>query len=137
MDNKVTREIVPEAQRSAHVGQLFGIHFPMQLEPVIYQITSNMADDYKGGYWEFYRLSNGGFYMAPDAEEPFSVSCQNHYSGTLSGDALGIVACLCAFSHLSFSRDEKIGRVYAQHYHLLREYMAEHPEVAAILGAID
>jgi hypothetical protein len=38
---------------------------------------------------------------------------------------------------LSFSRNEKIGRMYARHYHLLREYMFEHPEVAEILGAID
>ena len=137
MDTMVTREIVPEAQRSHHVGQLFGVHFPTQLEPVIYDITESMATEYKGGYWDFYRLSNGGFYMAPDSEKPFSVSCQNYYSGTLSGDALGIVACLYAYSHLSFSRNEKIGRMYARHYHLLREYLMEHPEVAEILGAID
>jgi hypothetical protein len=99
--------------------------------------SPSMATEYKGGYWEFYKLSNGGFYMAPDSEKPFSVSCQNYYTGTLSGDALGIVACLYAYSHLSFSRNEKIGRMYARHYHLLREYMLEHPEVAEILGAID
>jgi hypothetical protein len=137
MDTNVTRELVPESQRSDHVGQLFGVHFPMQLEPVIYDITESMATEYKGGYWDLYRLSNGGFYMAPDSEKPFSVSCQNYYTGTLSGDALGIVACLYACSHLSFSRNEKIGRMYARHYHLLREYMFEHPEVAEILGAID
>jgi hypothetical protein len=137
MENTVTLELVPDSQRSDHVGQLFGVHFPMQLEPVIYDITSSMAANYKGGYWDFYKLSNGGFYMALDAEKPFSVSCQNYYTGTLSGDALGIVACLYAYSHLSFSRNEKIGRVYARHYYLLREYMVAHPEVAEILGAID
>jgi hypothetical protein len=137
METNVTRELVPESQRSDHVGQLFGVHFPMQLEPVIYDITSSMATEYKGGYWDFYKLTNGGFYMAPDTEKPFSVSCQNYYTGTLSGDALGIVACLYAYSHLSFSRNEKIARMYARHYHLLREFMMEHPEVAEILGAID
>ena len=137
MGNTVTRELVPEAQRSDHVGQLFGVHFPMQLEPVIYDITSSMATDYRGGYWEFYSLSNGGFYMAPDIEKPFSVSCQNCYQGVLSADALGIVVCLYAFSHLSFTPKEALGRIYARHYHLLREYVFEHPEVAEILGAID
>ena len=137
MEKNVTRELVPESQRSDHVGQLFGVHFPMQLEPVIYDITFSMATEYKGGYWDFYKLSNSGFYMAPDSEKAFSVSCQNYYTGTLSGDALGIVACLYAYSHLSFSRNEKIGRMYARHYHLLRQYMCEHPEVAEILGAID
>ena len=137
MDTNVTRELVPDAQRSDHVGQLFGVHFPMQLEPVIYDITSSMATEYNGGYWEFYSLSNGGFYMAPDCEKTFAVSCQNYYQGVLSADAIGVVACLYAFSHLSFSRNEKIGRMYARHYHLLREYMMKHPEVAEILGAID
>lgn len=137
MDTSVTRELVPEAQRSDHVGELFGSHFPMQLEPFVYSITEQMTPDYKGGYWQFYRLSNGGFYMAPDSEKTFALSCQNCYQGVLSADALGIVACLYAYSHLSFTPNENIGRMYARHYHLLREYMCEHPEVAEILGAID
>jgi hypothetical protein len=137
MEITVSRELVPDAQRSIHVGQLFGVQFPMQLEAVIYWITSQMAPDYKGGYWQFYRLSNGGFYMAPDAEKSFAVSCQNYYQGVLSADALGIVACLYAYSHLSFTPNEAHGRIYARHYHLLRQYMMEHPEVKEILGAID
>jgi len=137
METNVTRELVAEAHRSDHVNQLFGIHFPMQLEPFIYTVAGQMAPEYKGGYWQFYSLSNGGFFMAPDADRTFTVSCDNYYTGTLSADALGIVACLYAYSHLSFSRNEKVGRMYARHYHLLREYMCEHPEVAEILGAID
>jgi hypothetical protein len=137
MDTNVTRELVPEAQRSDHVGQLFGVHFPMQLEPFIYSITEQLSADYKGGYWLFYTLGNGGFYMSPDSEKPFAVSCQNCYQGVLSADALGIVVCLYAFSHLSFTPKEALGRMYARHYHLLREYMFAHPEVSEILGAID
>lgn len=137
MENKVTRQLVPESHRAERVGQLFGVHFPLQLEPFIYAITDRMAPDYKGGYWQFYTLSNGGFYMAPETDRAFTVSCDNFYRGTLSADALGIVACLYAYSHLSFSRNEQIGRMYARHYHLLREYMCEHAEVAGILGAID
>ena len=137
MDKNVIRELVPEAQRSEHVGELFGVHFPMQLEPFIYAVTESLAPDYKGGFWNFYGLSNGGFYMAPDANRTFKVSCQNYYTGTMSADVLGIVACLYAYSHLSFSRNEKVGRMYARHYHLLRRFMCEHPEVAEILGATD
>jgi len=137
MSKTITRTEVPESRRSEHVGQLFGVQFALQLEPFIYTITGRMAPDYKGGYWEFYKLSNGGFYMAPGTDKTFTVSCDNFYRGKLSADALGIVACLYAYSHLSFGRSEKIGRMYARHYHLLRQYMCEHPEVAEILGAID
>ena len=44
--NLVTRELVLEDQRLA--------------------ITEKMAEEYDGGYWDFFTLSNGGFYMAPE-----------------------------------------------------------------------
>jgi len=133
----VTRKLIPEARRCAHVKKLFGIHFPLQLEPVIYGITGRMAESYRGGYWNFYTLDNGGFYMALDSDKVFQVSCGNYFTGELSADALGITACLYAYSHCSFSKDKVFGRLCADHYHRLRAYMFEHPEVASILRAID
>ena len=132
----VTRELVTEDQRLAVVERLFGMAFPLQLEPVVYGITDRMADGYDGGYWDFYTLSNGGFYMAPSEDKVFHVKCQNMYEGDLSADALGITACLYAYSNLSFSLSD-LAEDYARHYHLLREYMMEHPEVREILGATD
>ncbi len=74
--------------------------------------------------------------MAPD-DEAFQVVCMNGYEGTLSGDAFGIVVCLYAYSELSFSSVPDLVEVCAEQYHLLREYMFEHPEAEAILRAID
>ncbi|MEN8108479.1 MAG: antirestriction protein [Pseudomonadota bacterium] len=132
----VTRELVPEDRRLAITETLFGMAFPLRLEPVIYGITDRMAEDYKGGYWEFYTLSNGGFYMAPAVDRCFHVTCDNQFEGDLSSDALGITSCLYAYSNLSFA-SSNFARECARHYHLLREYMMEHPEVRAILGATD
>ena len=132
----VTRELVPEDQRLGITQRLFGVHFPLRMEPIVYGVTERKADDYKGGYWHFYTLSNGGFYMAPSGDEVFHVTCDNMYEGDLSADALGITASLCGFSHLSFS-DGRFARVCACHYHRLREYMLDHPEAMAILGATD
>ena len=134
--NLITRELVPEDQRMAVTERLFGVHFPLQMEPVIYGITDRMATEYSGGYWEFFQTSNGGFYMAPAEDRIFHVKCDNMFEGDLSADALGITACLYAYSHLSFS-DGRFARVSACHYHRLREYMFEHAEVKAILGATD
>ena len=133
---KVTREPVPEDRRMSTVEKLFGIFFPLKLEPVIYGITERMSKDYSGGYWDMYTLSNGGFYMAPSGDDVFHVKCDNMFEGDLSADALGITACLYAYSNLSFS-DGRFARVCACHYHRLREYMFEHSEVRAILGATD
>ena len=134
--NLVTRELVAEDQRMAITERLFGIHFPLRLEPVIYGITERMAEDYYGGYWDFHTLSNGGFYMAPAGDHVFHVTCDNMFEGDLSADALGITACLYAYSNLSFA-DGRFARVCACHYHRLREHMMDHPEVRAILGATD
>ena len=132
----VTRELVPEDRRMDVVEKLFGTAFPLQLEPVVYGITDRMADSYEGGFWDYWSLSNGCFYMAPAEDTIFHVRCQNMYEGDLSADALGITACLYAYSNLSFSLSD-IAREYARHYHLLREYMVGHPEVGEILGATD
>ena len=132
----VTRELVPENQRLYITEKLFGVHFPLQLEPVIYGITERMAEDYNGGYWEFWTLSNGGFYMAPAGNRLHHVICDNCFEGDLSADALGITSCLYAYSHLSFT-DGDIAKEYARHYHRLRAFMVEHPEVREILGATD
>jgi hypothetical protein len=133
----VTAHVVPEEDRLAYIEKNFGIHFPLTIEPAIYGITEKMAKDYHGGYWNFYQLSNSGFYMAPEGNEIYSVSSANFFQGELSSDALGIVSCLTAFSHLSFSRNEDFGKMCARHYHLLREFMYEHPQVTVILRAID
>ena len=121
----MTRELVPEDQRLAVVERLFGIAFPLQLEPVVYGVTDSLANDYTCAYWNFYTLSNGGFYIAPAEDRIFHVRCQNMYEGGLSADALGIVACLYAYSNLSFSLSD-IAREYARHYHLLWEYSMGH-----------
>ena len=111
----VTRELVPEDQRQAITEQLFSMAFPLQLEPVVYGVTDRMAEGYDGGYWHFYTLSNGGFYMAPAEDRVFHVKCQNMHEGDLSADALGITACLYAYSNLPFSPSD-IVREYARHY---------------------
>ena len=75
--------------------------------------------------------------MAPCSDQSYLVSCDNGYDGKLSADALGITACLYAYSHLSFSEDEALAEVCAKHYHRLRAYKLQHPEASLILGAID
>lgn len=133
----ITRKLVNNNQRINHAADLFGLQFPMRLEPFIYAITDKLAHDYNGGYWEFYTLSNGGFYMAPQSYIPFDVSCENGFEGKLSADALGITVCLYAYSHLSFGNPSTFTEVCAQQYHWLREYMLEHAEAGSILQAVD
>ena len=136
MDTTVTRQLVADDQRMNTTADLFGVYFPLQLEPFVYAMTSKLSEDYSGGYWHFYQLSNGGFYMAPDGDGQYAVVSENGFEGFMSADALGLTVCLYAYSHLSFGETD-FAYTCGQQYHLLREFMFGHAEAGAILGAID
>lgn len=147
MDLPIAKRLVPEAERMACVDKLFGIRYVLKLEPTVFGFAERLAEKYQGGYWEFYELNNGGFYMAPrvsigdELDGGFQVSCDNGFEGQLSADALGITACLYAYSHLSFGDGVpgtgRLAPVCADQYHLLRAFMFGHTEATGILGAID
>ena len=133
----ITKKLVMAQKRTPHTARLFGLHFPMRLEPVVYGLTENLSEDYHGGYWDFWELSNGGFFMSPRSDKRFNVSCENGYDGEMSADALGITVCLYAYSHLSFGPESRFTDDCARHFHLLRDYALDHIEGLAIMMAID
>lgn len=135
-DTIIIHQLLDDDQRLSISAEIFGYDF-VKLEMTVYAITDNLSPEYNGGFWKFFSLSNGGFYMSPDFDGNFSVTCENGFSGSVSGDALGVIACLYAYSHLSFSGNEGIAEVYSRQYHLLREFIFQHPEVESILRAID
>ena len=136
MTTSISRQLLPTPQRATHADVLFGLNFPFEFEPFVFDIASALSHDYQGGYWEFYDLSNGGFYMAPKTDEPFNVRAENGFEGRLSACAFGMTVCLYAFSHLSFEGG-RLAEACAEQYHLLREHMLDHREAQSILAAID
>ena len=132
----ITSTAVAEADRMNTVDKLFGISYVLKLEPAVFNIATLLASEYSGAYWSFFTLSNGGFYMAPLGDTIYDVCCQNGFEGKLSANALGLAVCLYAYSSLSFAQDA-FGDPCATQYHLLREFMFQHPEAKAILRAID
>jgi hypothetical protein len=133
----ITKKLVTAQKRTSHTARLFGLHFPMHLEPVVYTITDRIAEDYLGGFWDFWELSNGGFYMSPRSDKRFNVGCDNGYGGEMSVDALGITVCLYAYSNLSFGTESQFTQTCAQQYHWLRDYALDHDDSGAIFRAVD
>jgi hypothetical protein len=74
--------------------------------------------------------------MSPKLDDSFKVSADNGYEGSISAEALGITACLYAYSNLSFG-EGAFGETCANNYHWLYEYAMAHPEAAEIRAAID
>lgn len=134
--NTITAKIVTESNRMDVADKHFGIRFPLTVEPMIFQFASQLAPAYSGGYWKFYEISNGGFFMAPRLDETFDVAADNGFSGVMSAEALGVTACLYAYSNLSFG-EGKFGEICAEHYHWLFVFTMQHSEAGVIRAAID
>ena len=132
----ITRQLVAEDQRTNVTADLFGVYFPIQLEPFIFSMASRLSEDYGGGYWQFYTVGSGVFYMAPDSDGKFQVASPNGWEGFMSADAFGITVSLFSFSNLSFGSGQ-FAETCAEQYHMLREYMMDHAEAGAILAACD
>ena len=133
----IHRELLTDDRRADVPAKLFGtVEFPFQVEPTIFNMAGMLAADYRGGFWDMFELSNGGWYMCPSSEATFAVTSPNSYSGDMSADALGITACLFAFSHLSFGTGALAERC-AEHYHLLRAFAVDHAESTVIVAACD
>jgi hypothetical protein len=109
--------------------------FMIRAEATIYFQLSQLSVDYQGGYWEFYQLSNGGFYMAPsDPERLRLYVAGNDFDGELSADAAGIVACLFGFNRLCWETRDKH---FVELEDYLKDYAKTHPEAEFIFRAID
>jgi hypothetical protein len=131
---KVDAYLVSEHARIGTLPRHFGSRM-MLVEDMVYGFMRRFVSSYDGGLWNFYELSNGGFYMAPTVG-PVRFSVYSYgFDDTLSADAAGIVVCLFAFSHLSFQRPQT--DVFTQHFHRLRHFALNHKEAALIFAAID
>jgi hypothetical protein len=130
---------VSEGQRLGTLPDVFGGTVNgLIVEQAVFNVAGQIVDGYRGGYWEFVRLRDGGFYMHLDTEQKYRIRCEgNGYDGEVSGDALGIIVCMFAYSNLSFEATGAFQERLSNLYYSLRGYMQHHPEVQEILGAID
>jgi hypothetical protein len=135
---KITHDEVPASERLAFFPKFFGSRLMMRAEAMIYGRASDLSEDYHGGLWAFYRLSNGGFYMAPQSPERLKVEVHsNDYDGEVSADAFGVIVTLFVLGTLCWIENEQLREKFSTHFYQLRDYALQHEEAAAILRAID
>ena len=124
---------IPERDRLDFLPRHFGRHF-MQVEPAVFGHMGNLCPLYRGGYWDFFDLSNGGCYLAPGCGT-YALAAPNGFEATVDANVGGLVATLYAFSHLAFKFESV--EVFAERFHQLREFALEHAVSRTILAAID
>ena len=133
--NCIAAALVPEADRLDFLPTFFGARLMMRGEGLVYDWMGELCEEYSGGLWHFYTLSNGGGYMAlADAKRMRIEVAGNDFEGEMSADAAGIVATLFALGQLA-AETEQDGIIRL--YHELIDFAGEHAEVALIRSAID
>jgi len=144
-DATIVAALVQDEDRLAFLPKYFGSYFTSG-ESLVFTWMGRMNTEYSGGYWDFFELSNGGFYMALKRDNNIKILLSTgHVMREVSADAAGIVVTLYAISYLmnieyekalSPKQEASLKCVY-DHYYQLRDYAAEHPEAEAIFALID
>jgi len=134
----LTATLVQDEQRiSFWPGHFGSIPKWIILEPTVFAWMDRFCTDYHGGIWQFYTLSNGGAFMAPEAESDKLWSLFNTLNGNggeLSAGAAGIAVCLMTYSHHAMRTECD---AMTEHYYRLRDYALSHAECSAIMHIID
>lgn len=133
-DCRITSSVVPEELRLNVLPHYLGRHYLVG-ESMVYDWAMRLCSSYQGGFWNFFSLSNDGFYMAPAGMDRVHVRWHlNGYSDVMGADAFGITVTLFALCHLA---EKTGGDTVIDRFHQLRAFAAQHIEAANILRAID
>jgi len=131
---QIVAQIVPHNLRMRTLPKRFP-NLNLVFESLVYTHMDHFAAGYNGGFWEFYELSNGGFYMSLRSDVVFDVTVQsNYFSDCLSADAASIVANLYTLCHLANKHELNY---LTELFHALKDFAMDHDEANKILRAID
>ncbi|MBN3856703.1 antirestriction protein [Paraburkholderia sp. Ac-20340] len=134
IQNRITSAVVPHELRLMVLPRYLGGHY-VAGESLVYDWAARLCSNYDHGSWNYFALSNGGFYMAPVNMGRVHVRWHlNGYNDMMGADAFGITVTLFALCHLAEkTQDDTI----IDRFHQLREFATQHVEAANILRAID
>lgn len=136
----ITASRLTDERRITFWPQYFGtVPQWILLEPRLFAWMDRLCENYGGGIWNFYTLSNGGVFMAPEAEDNSGEkwhlsSSMNGNDAEMSAEAAGIAVCLLEYSHHACRTECD---AMTAHYYRLRDYALTHPECNAIMHIID
>ncbi|WP_330178453.1 antirestriction protein [Candidatus Vondammii sp. HM_W22] len=115
----VTSEVISENFSDALFKDIFADRANLS-RLTIMGVVEEFCPAYSFGRWVYYKLSNGGFFMAPDATillQLVRVDC--FLKASLSAEAAGIIASMEAYGRLGFATGDLL---YQTQRDRLREF---------------
>ena len=124
----ITKTLIAEPERLDALPRYLGKHF-LEFEMGVYGYMDHFCEAYNGGYWDYYRLSNGGFFMCLSGDEHFKVFNEgNHFADEMSSEAVSIGVNLFALNALLWG--DHVGVKIRDLYDNLQLYAADFPDEA-------
>jgi hypothetical protein len=117
MNTPITLTTLPERERIQALPKQFPRTY-LEFENTVYRFARHLSDDYNGGFWDYYRTSNGAFFMAPVGKFDCE-NAANYSSATLSGLSFGLTVCLMVCSSMSFEPIDQ--DALSDNYHALHD----------------
>lgn len=114
--------IVPDNMR-LHVISKRVPHY-IKFERLVFNIASNYAKNYDGGYWDYYLIPDDAtLAMTLDDSDLYNVANHdNQFYGTLNGYEFGIACSLFAYSHLMHNTTDSTQEYYIDRYYTIRDH---------------
>lgn len=139
----ITATLVTENNRLKFLPTHFG-NAMISAESFAFTFTEKHLEDYDGGLWDYYEVSNGAFFMAPQFDGSRNFTYADNFTDIdVESKTYGIICTLfllsaiCgeAFRQRNFARTDQ----FAKKTDLLKDYVATLPqsERRKIYSAID
>ncbi|WP_458039080.1 antirestriction protein [Pantoea ananatis] len=126
--------------RMNFLPMLFSSDF-LRSEVNVYHYAERFLEGYKGGFWEFVQLPNGGGFMQPPGKEYRFQNPENWTDMIVSAEAAGIILTALVLNHRSwmFSHhdQEELCTHFCERYEQLMAYADTHTEGGAVFRALD
>lgn len=134
----VTATLVPEDERLDFMPRYFGNHC-MNVEVHLYNWMDNHVQGYGGGYWEFYRLSNGGPLVCMNEERPVRlVNPENYFDSNMTLHVASVIGWWFTLNWVTWQQWS--GERHVDMFYGMREWVLdsfEGPNRDLILSATD
>lgn len=130
----VARMVTDHVERMRCLPEVAGGDY-LLLEHTVYNMLGMICKHYDGGVWDYYKLSNGGVYMAPDRMGDFELLVPgNGFEGIVDAECAGLIATAMAYSHLSFDIP---GDCFPRAFVQLSKFIYQHRYAGAMFAALD
>ena len=133
-ESSITATLVPDNRRLDFLPRHFGERSMLRLENSVYDWMGNLCPSYRGGFWNYMELSNGGAFMFPAGVDQFEIKVDgNGFDRKVGAEVAGIIATAFALNGMLWRGHDSLTEKYEQ----LLDFISEHPESATIRRALD